>query len=81
MIGIGNGNHMLFFISRDGLGWRVGGSWYRLRPPGFPLLFSERYGNGVIWRFMGWRISKRRTGRPWHGDFRAQPPNDGEPEH
>lgn len=57
-----------FSATKDGLGWRIGENWYRLRPPWMPLLFSERYGNAVVFKFMGWRLAKRRSGRPWHLD-------------
>lgn len=59
-------DRLWFHVSKDGLGWRIGKKWYRLRPPWMPLLFSERYGNAVILRVFGWRLSSRVTGRPWH---------------
>ena len=72
---IGTGDYLLFYVGKDGVGWRVGKTWYRLRPPWMPLLYSERYGHAVIWRLMGWRLARRLTGRPWHVE---QPTTSGE---
>lgn len=63
---IGTRTIVLLYVGSEGLGWRWGKTWYRLRPPWMPLLYSELYGSAVIWRAFGWRLATRRPGRPWH---------------
>lgn len=61
-----------FYIGRDGIGWKWNRQWFRLRPSWMPLLFSECYGDAVIWRGFGWRLAVRREGRPWHRNHPAE---------
>ncbi len=58
---IGYGNRLYFCASRHGLGWRWGRLWFLLKPDREPLLYSERYGNAIIWRGLGLRLTKRVT--------------------
>lgn len=70
---------MGFFVNKNGIGWMSrNGDWNRIRPPWFPLLYSERYGDAVGLRFMGWRWSVRKSGIPWHATYKLDSRNDGE---
>lgn len=58
---IGDDNHVWLYIGLSGIGIRIRGDWWRLKPNSDPMTYSERYGDRVIWRGLGLRLTCLRS--------------------